>query len=612
MATQMAQPRRNPVTFDELLGWLVQERVIASGQAQELFEQQKMKRMHVARDKRIAEGLPISKDLQLAQALTPIELLLAFGISGANGELLQEDHITEIYARRVGIPYVKLDPLELDAEFTTSIFSKPFARKHNLLAIQDLGEALQIATYNPFDHMAIESVELVAKKRLQLIIASKSDIQRIITEFYGFRGSVKRAEEKLTEGVDLGNLEQLVRMKSEREIEGSDQHVVHAVEYLLSYAFQQRASDIHVEPKRAESVVRFRIDGSLNEVNRLPKVVHGAVVNRIKTLARLDIGEKRRPQDGRIKTEFDGKPVEIRVSTLAVAFGEKVVMRIFDPDVVTDDLASLGFFERELALFSKLIGQPHGIVLVTGPTGSGKTTTLYTALRLLANDDVNITTIEDPIEMVFEKINQTAINTAIGLGFSESLRTLLRQDPDIIMVGEIRDLETARHAIQASLTGHLVFATLHTNDAAGAITRLMDLGAEHFLLASTLSGLMAQRLMKKVCQGCVVERILDEREVLAIADALPSGTPKELVSAYGTGCVDCRHTGYRGRSAIYEMFEITEPIKRLIMQRADAGQVKTQARKEGLVTLREAAVRKMLAKVSSYEQILAVTRADEG
>lgn len=610
MVAQATHERRNPVTFDELLGWLVQERVIAAGQAQDLFEQQEMKRMHIARDRRVAEGLPITQDRRLAQAVTPVELILAFRVKGSDGQPLNEDQVTEIYARRVGIPYKKLDPLELDAEFTTSVFSKPFARKHNLLAIADLGEAIQVATYNPFDHMALESVERVTGKKLELIIAAKSDIQRIITEFYGFRGSVKRAEQKLTETIDLGNLEQFVRMKSEREIESSDEHVVHAVEYLLSYAFQQRASDIHIEPKREESVVRFRIDGSLHEVNRVPKVVHAAVVNRIKTLARLDIGEKRRPQDGRIKTEFQSKPVEIRVSTLAVAFGEKVVMRIFDPDIVTEDLGSLGFFQRELDLFQKLIAQPHGIILVTGPTGSGKTTTLYTALRKLATDDVNITTIEDPIEMVYERINQTAINPAIGIGFAESLRTLLRQDPDIIMVGEIRDLETARHAIQASLTGHLVFATLHTNDAPGAITRLMDLGAEHFLLASTLSGLVAQRLMKKVCQGCMVERVLEPEEAVVIREALPGDAPAELSSAYGTGCVDCRHSGYKGRSAIYEMFEVSEPVKRLIMDKANASQVKEQARREGMLTLREAAVRKMLAKQTSYEQVIAVTRED--
>jgi len=607
----MATARRNePVSFDELLGWLAQDGVIDSAAAQDLFEQQESQRARVTRDRRIAEKLPVGQEQRVAQTISPIELLLSFGVADRRGDALGEDALTELFAAKVGLPYVKLDPLELDGEFVTSVFSKPFARKHTMLAIADGPKAIRVATCNPFDRWAIESVERVAQKSLELVIATKSDILRLITEFYGFRGSVKRAEQALRSGADLGNLEQFVRMKTEREIEASDQHVVHAVEYMFNYAFQQRASDIHVEPKRDDSLIRYRIDGSLHEVNRLPKVVHAAVVNRVKTLARLDIGEKRRPQDGRIKTEFRDKAVEIRVSTLPVAFGEKVVMRIFDPDIVTDDLEALGFFPRELELFERFISQPNGIVLVTGPTGSGKTTTLYTALRKRATEDVNITTIEDPIEMVFERINQTAVNPSITLGFAEALRTLLRQDPDIIMVGEIRDLDTARHAIQASLTGHLVFSTLHTNDSASAITRLMDLGAEHFLLASTLTGLCAQRLVKRVCDNCAVERVLEVREVDVIRAALPEGAPDQLVSAHGIGCVDCRHSGYRGRSAIYEMFEVSEGIKRLIMDRADASRVKQCARSEGMLTLREAAVRKMLDGVTSYEQILAVTRDD--
>jgi general secretion pathway protein E len=518
--------------------------------------------------------------------------------------------VTELYARIVNLPYVKLDPLKLDAALVTSAWSRAFARKHTMLALADHGGHVRVATLDPFDGWGIETAERSVGKKLELVVASRSDIQRLITEFYGFRRSVKSAEDKLSTGIDIGNLEQLVRMKSSQELEASDEHVVHAVEYLMMYAFQQRASDIHIEPKRDEATVRFRIDGALHEVNRLPPVVHKAVVNRIKTLSRLDIGEKRRPQDGRIKTEFDGKAVELRVSTLAVAFGEKVVMRIFDPEIVHDDLGKLGFAPRELALFGKLIARPHGIVLVTGPTGSGKTTTLYTALRRLATDDVNITTIEDPIEMVFERINQTAVNPAVGLGFSETLRTLLRQDPDIIMVGEIRDLDTARHAIQAALTGHLVFSTLHTNDAAGAITRLLDLGAEHFLLASTLSGLMAQRLLRKVCAYCAAPRELSPSERELLGPALPVNHGPVLVRQ-GAGCVECRQSGYFGRSAIYELIEVSDAVRRLIMQRADATQVKAEARREGMLTLREAAVQKLLAGETSLEEVLAVTHPDD-
>ncbi len=611
----MNSPRsqRSPISFDELLGFLTQEAVISATQAQDLFERQDKQRVKLVKRTRASSTAPpgSKRSEDLAATFTAIELFMSFGLEDRRGRPISEDHITELFAKHIGFPYLKLDPLKLDADFTTSVFSKPFARKHNLLAIEDTGTALKVATVSPFDTWALESVERVVGKSLELVIASKSDIQRLITEFYGFRKSVKSAEKRLRSGSDLGNLEQFVRLKTEREIEASDEHVVHAVEYMLNYAFQQRASDIHVEPKRDQSIVRFRIDGVLHEVNRLPKVVHKAVVNRFKTLSRLDIGEKRRPQDGRLKTEYEGKKVEIRVSTLAVAFGEKVVLRIFDPEIVASDLGQLGFFERELALFDKLIHRPHGVILVTGPTGSGKTTTLYTALRTLATDEKNITTIEDPIEMVFDRINQTAVNPSIDLGFAESLRTLLRQDPDIIMVGEIRDLDTARHAIQASLTGHLVFATLHTNDAAGAVSRLLDLGAENFLLASTLSGLVAQRLLRKVCPSCVDEHVLAPQELAVLQVPVRRAAGRDVVVKKGRGCVECRQSGYRGRRAIYEMLEVDDAIKMLIMERAPATSIKKRARQAGMATLREAAVRMMLEGETSFEEVVGVTHADE-
>lgn len=604
-------PTRGPVTFDELLGILVREAQLAPARAQELFELQERQLAKLVHEhqRAAAVGAGGARTSELP-SVGPIELLMSFGPTDTRGRPISEDRVTELYARALGMTYVKLDPLKLDAGFVTSAFSRAFARKHTMLAIADAGASVRVAAVDPFDRWAIETAEQSVGRKVELVIASRTDIQRLITEFYGFRRSVKNAEDKLSVGIDIGNLEQLVRMKSAHEIEASDEHVVHAVEYLMSYAFAQRASDIHLEPKRDEAIVRYRIDGALHEVNRLPQIVHKAVVNRIKTLARLDIGEKRRPQDGRIKTEFEGKTVELRVSTLAVAFGEKVVMRIFDPEIVHDDLGKLGFSVRELALFERLIHRPHGIVLVTGPTGSGKTTTLYTALRKLATDDVNITTIEDPIEMVFERINQTAINPAVGLGFAESLRTLLRQDPDILMVGEIRDLDTARHAIQAALTGHLVFSTLHTNDAAGAVTRLLDLGAEHFLLASTLSGLMAQRLVRRVCAYCAVERVLTAAEVELLGPALPPG-PRPVRTRVGAGCVECRMSGYFGRAAIYELFEIDDAVRKLIMRRADAAELKAEARRAGMVTLREAAVAKLLAGETSLEEVFGVTHADE-
>lgn len=582
---------------------LVVAKLIAPNQAANMLERRvdqesQLRRARIA-EARLAGGPP-----QGPPVISPLELVISYGERGEDGLPLREDSVTEVWAKLIGAPYVKLDPLKLDPAFTVRVISKPFARKHGFLAIDEQNGAIRIATYGAFDELARESVERIANKRVELVVASKSDVDRLITEFYGFRQSVQRAEQQIAVGIDLGNLEQFVRMKSEQEIEASDEHVVHAVDYMLRYAFGQRASDIHIEPKRDDSVVRFRIDGSLHAVSRLPRVVHKAVVNRVKMLSRLDIAEKRKPQDGRIRTEFDGKAIEIRVSTLPVAFGEKIVMRIFDPAVVSDDLATLGFFDRDKRVFEDLIGLPHGIILVTGPTGSGKTTTLYTALRKLATEDVNITTIEDPIENVFEGINQTAIHPTIGLGFAEILRTILRQDPDIVMVGEIRDLDTASHAIQAALTGHLVFSTLHTNDAASAITRLIDLGVEDFLLASTLVGIMAQRLVKKICPDCATERALTEEEVTSLRlDASQGG----ILVRYGAGCASCRRTGYLGRSAIVELFRVTPTIRKLIHDGADEAAIKEQARKDGMLSLREAALKKMLLGETTVEQVVEVT-----
>jgi general secretion pathway protein E len=603
---QAAPGQKKGLSFEELCEGLVVHRIIDRAQCDRLFEKKEAQIATVVRAKMVGTKTNPVKATgdQHRAAIGPVELFLSFGENGADERPIREDVVTEIFAKLAGFPYVKLDPLKLDASFSVGVLPRPFARKHCLLAIEEAQGIITFATSNPFDRIALEGVEHVTGKGLRLVIASKSDIDRLITDFYGFRQSVKRAEQHLAEGTDLGNLEQFVRMKSEQEIEASDEHVVHAVDYLLRYAFGQRGSDIHIEPKRNHSIVRFRIDGSLHRVNTLPKIVHNAVINRIKILARLDLAEKRRPQDGRIKTEFDGRAIDIRVSTLPVAFGEKVVMRIFDPELVHDDFSQLGFFDRDKAVFEDLITLTYGIILVTGPTGSGKTTTLYTALRKLATEDVNITTIEDPIEMVFEGINQTAVNPAIQLGFAETLRTILRQDPDIIMVGEIRDLDTAHHAIQAALTGHLVFSTLHTNDAPSAITRLMDLGLQDFLLASTLVGVMAQRLVKKVCAACAVERELTELEAELLGIEMG---PEPLLVKFGLGCTDCRKTGYFGRSVVVELFKVSAEIRALIHKHAPETAIREQAKKEGMLTLRESAVAKMLAGETTFEQVIEAT-----
>jgi general secretion pathway protein E len=374
---------------------------------------------------------------------------------------------------------------------------------------------------------------------------------------------------------------------------------------MLQHAFESRASDIHIEPKRENCVIRFRIDGVLHPIQTMPRVVHRAVVSRLKTMSRLDIAEKRRPQDGRVKTTRDGREVELRVSTLPTAFDEKMVLRIFDPQVLMQGLGELGFFPDELAHFNDFISRPHGIVLVTGPTGSGKTTTLYSALRLVASDQVNVTTIEDPIEMVAEELNQVAVQPKVGVTFAAALRHILRQDPDVIMVGEIRDGETAQYAIQAALTGHLVFSTLHTNDAASAISRLVDLGVERFLIGSTLVGAMAQRLVRKVCPHCVVDRFLTADEVATLRIAVPPG--KRLKVREGAGCHECRSTGYLGRTAIFEILPVDESIKEKVLAAADAPEIKRTAVEHGMRTLRQSALRKLADGVTTFEEVVRVT-----
>jgi len=526
--------------------------------------------------------------------------------NGANGGgVIGEQAIAGALAKDAGLEHVRIDSLSLDADLIESKMSRPFARRHRMLPLTMHNGKLRVACANPYDMEGLDSFRRIADRELEVVVASEPEILRAITEFYGLRHSVKRAQKDLTAGVELSNLEQLVRMKSETEIESSDQHVVNAVEFMLQHAFENRASDIHIEPRRNESFIRFRIDGVLHDVQSMPKVVHKAVVSRIKTMSRLDIAEKRRPQDGRVKTSRGGQEVELRVSTLPVAFGEKVVMRIFDPEVLTQDLTSLGFYADELTLFQDFISRPHGIVLLTGPTGSGKTTTLYSALKNIANREINVTTIEDPIEMMDEALNQTAVQPKVGITFASALRHILRQDPDVIMVGEIRDEETAHYATQAALTGHLVFSTLHTNDAAAAISRLADLDVERFLISSTLTGAMAQRLVRKVCSHCITERFLSTDEVATLRLSVPQG--KRVRVREGNGCHECRGTGYLGRSGIFEILPLTRAIKDLVVEGADSPEIKRTAVKEGMRTLRQSALRKLAEGVTTYEEVLRVT-----
>ena len=559
--------------------------------------------------KREARQLPsrVKTAMTYEQKAVAYDLVASFRFPNLKeaGGTVGELEIARAIAADAHLEHVRIDTLALDADLIESKISRPFAKRHRMIPLAMAGGKLKVACANPYDIEGVDSFRRIAGRDLVLVVASEPDVLRAITEFYGLRQSVKRAERDLKAGIDLGNLEQLVRMKNEAEIESSDQHIVNAVEFMLQHAFDTRASDIHIEPKRDWCLIRFRIDGVLHDIQTIPKIVHAAIVSRIKTMSRLDIAEKRRPQDGRIKTTRAGKEVELRISTLPVAFGEKAVMRIFDPDVLMQDLSGLGFYPEEQLIFNEFISRPHGIILVTGPTGSGKTTTLYSAMKSIASRDINITTIEDPIEMVIEEFNQTAVQPKIGIDFANALRHILRQDPDVIMVGEIRDGETAQYAIQAALTGHLVFSTLHTNDASTSISRLVDLGVERFLISSTLIGSMAQRLVRKICPHCVGERSLTAEEATTLRLAVPAG--KKVKVKEGQGCHECRSTGYLGRCGIFEILPIDDGIKALIVEGRDAPEIKREAVKNGMRTLRQSALRKLAEGVTTFEEVVRVT-----
>jgi general secretion pathway protein E len=465
---------------------------------------------------------------------------------------------------------------------------------------------LTVATAQPWDVETLDNICKVTNMQVRPVVSMKSDIRKVITEFYGFKMSVSAAErQQAPAGSDLRNLEQYTRVQSVQEIQPNDRHIINAVDFLFNYAFDQRASDIHIEPKRDYSLIRLRIDGVLHDMHRMPRVVHPAFVSRLKTLARLDIAEKRRPQDGRIKAERKGKHTELRVSTLPVAFDEKVVMRIFDPDILLQDLRHLGFSEAEYAQYQSFITRPNGIILITGPTGSGKTTTLYSTLSQIATSAVNITTIEDPIEMIHETFNQVAVQPAAGVTFASALRTILRQDPDIIMVGEIRDYETAEHAIHAALTGHLVLSTLHTNDAPSSIARLVDIGVPPYLIESTLIAVVAQRLIRTICPRCREEYppSLEECTVLGLEDV--AKTPPLLVR--GKGCTHCRNSGYLGRTGVYELMAMDDTVRHLIRQQAGARDIHHAAQKNGMRTLRSNSIQKALAGITTVEEVLRIT-----
>jgi general secretion pathway protein E len=546
--------------------------------------------------------------LRVDEDASPFKVIAALNLTDASGNSTRMDDflLARLIAEDAHLPFFKIDPLKLDVQMIESRISRPFARKNRMVPVAIRDGKLIVAMVNPFDRIAIDSYLPMAKQEIEIVVSAESDVMGVINEQYGFRASVTKAERDLSKGaIDLGNLEQYIKLKSGSEIESSDAHIVNAVDFLLQHAYESRASDIHIEPKREHAMIRFRIDGVLHEIQRVPKLVNLAITSRLKTMCRMDIAERRRPQDGRIKTDHAGQEIELRVSTLPTAFGEKVVMRIFDPEVMIRELAGLGFYDDELKTFADWIKRPHGIILVTGPTGSGKTVTLYSALKSLHSPEINITTIEDPIEMVHDEFNQTSVQNKIGITFASALRTILRQDPDIIMVGEIRDQETAQNAVQAALTGHLVFSSLHTNDSATSITRLIDLDIQPFLISSTLIGAMAQRLVRRICDDCKRNRPLSIEEAAMLNLQAPAG--KRIIVKEGAGCIRCRNTGYFGRTGIFEILTVDNSIRDLIDRGEDFLKIKDMAIKRGMRTLRQSALRKLAEGVTSFEEVIRVT-----
>jgi general secretion pathway protein E len=602
-------PKRNESVFcsEDVCKALLKSGLITAQQKREILNQEKdlRKKLEKLRAMQHASAHARSRILgpvNIVDVITSLNLESPDGVERA----LDEETIFQALAKAWKTPYKKIDPLQLDLNLVTGTVPHSFAMKHMVLPIAIEGGCLVVATPNPFNMEVLEDLSRVSHMKVRPVVTPKNDIVRLINEFFGFKRSIAGAETQvLGPSVDLGNLEQYVRLTSGDELPSNDQHIVNAVNHLLGYAFDQRASDIHIEPKRDVSLVRLRIDGVLHTVYKLPKKVHSAILSRIKNLSRIDMAEKRKPQDGRIKMDKGGVEAEIRVSTVPVAFGEKVVMRIMDPDILFQKLEKIGFGSADLMSFQQFIGMPHGIVLVCGPTGSGKSTTLYSALRYLYTPEINITTVEDPIEMVHEEFNQIAVQPVLGITFATILRNILRQDPDIIMVGEMRDLETAENAVQAALTGHLVLSTLHTNDAPSAITRLLDLGVPAFLIQATLVGVVAQRLLRKICPHCKEPFEMDAVELEAAGLELDMEGPVRLYR--GKGCLKCRGTGYFGRTGVFELLPFTDSIKKLTTPETDLEAIREQARKENVVTLRENAVKKLLEGKTTYQEVLRVT-----
>ncbi|EHR72337.1 type II secretory pathway, ATPase PulE/Tfp pilus assembly pathway, ATPase PilB [Burkholderiales bacterium JOSHI_001] len=584
---------RGPLEWRRLLSWLRADGLISNEDAERV-----VKRFGAAQS-----------------ALHPLVRLGGVGLQRQGTvKILDTESLTEWLAGRFGIPYLRIDPLKVDVGRVAEVMSVGYAEMRRLLPVTVTPAEVTVATSEPFDLGWVAEIEAHTRRRVRLVVANPDDIARYTTEFFTLAKSV-RAAQKTGESSAAASFEQLVELgKTNKQLDANDQGVVQVVDWLWQYAFDQRASDIHLEPRRDMGAIRFRIDGVLHTVYQVPMTVMSAMTARIKLLGRMDVVERRRPLDGRIKTlrpetsESPPQEVEMRLSTIPTAFGEKMVMRIFDPDTVVKSVEALGFGHHDTERWNALIARSHGIILVTGPTGSGKTTTLYSTLKKLATDEVNVCTVEDPIEMIEPAFNQTQVHAAIDMGFAEGLRALMRQDPDIIMVGEIRDLATAEMAIQAALTGHLVFSTLHTNDSAAAITRLADLGVPPYLISATVIGVMAQRLARTLCPKCKAPDEQVTRESLSEL-AKPWRMTGSVRAYKPVGCLDCRHTGYRGRVGLYELLAVSDAARGHIHPTLDAGALRRQAVADGMRPLRLAGTMKVAEGLTTMDEIMRATPA---
>jgi general secretion pathway protein E len=577
---------RGPLDWRLLVEWLSHDGVISSDEARRT----------------------VARCSQAESAQHPLVRLAAVAMARAeDGKPLDIESLTQWLAARAGLDYLRIDPLKVDVGKVADTMSAGYAERHRVLPVQVTASEVVVATAEPFLTGWVDEVERQSRRTVRRVVASPLDVHRYTAEFFALAKSV-RAAQKAGGNAGAASFEQLVELgKTSKQLDANDQSVVQVVDWLWTYAFDQRASDIHLEPRREQGVIRFRIDGLLHPVYQMPMGVLNAMTARIKLLGRMDVVEKRRPQDGRIKTRNPrGDEIEMRLSTLPTAFGEKMVMRIFDPDTAVKDLDALGFAPHDSQRWEALAKRPYGIILVTGPTGSGKTSTLYSTLKRIATEEVNVSTVEDPIEMIEPSFNQTQVQAQLDFGFAEGLRALMRQDPDIIMVGEIRDLQTAEMAVQAALTGHLVFSTLHTNDAPSAITRLMELGVPGYLVNATLLGVLAQRLVRTLCRQCRQEDEGASREALdaVVKPWKISGTYKPYKAV---GCVDCRMTGFMGRMGLYELLTVSEAFKEKLTQQPSIDVLRRQAIADGMRPLRLGGALRVAEGLTTLEEVLTAT-----